>query len=53
LPNGTCAVSEIRVGKEGMIMPKPIESKQMVIKIKIRADFRLILFMGLDWSASY
>ena len=35
----TCAVSETKAGKEGMIIPKPIESKQMVIKIKIKAVF--------------
>ena len=43
---GTAAVSEIKVGKDGMMIPKPMESKQMVTKIKIKADFGLIPFMS-------
>ena len=43
--NGTCAVSEINVGNEGMIIPNPIESRQIVIKIKINADFEFIVCM--------
>jgi hypothetical protein len=35
----TCAVSDTKVGKDGIIIPKPIESRQMVIRIKINADF--------------
>ncbi len=42
---GTAAVSEIKVGKDGMMIPKPMESKQMVTKIKINAEFGLMLFM--------
>ena len=34
----TCAVSETNVGNDGIIIPKPIESRQMVISIKINAD---------------
>ena len=43
---GTAAVSEIKVGKDGMMMPNPRESKQIVTKIKIKADFGLMPFMG-------
>lgn len=42
---GTAAVSEIKVGKDGMMIPKPMESKQMVTKIKINAEFGLMPFM--------
>jgi hypothetical protein len=35
----TCAVSETKVGKDGIIIPKPIESRQMVMRMKINADF--------------
>ncbi len=42
---GTAAVSEIKVGKDGMMIPKPMESKQMVTNIKINAEFGLMSFM--------
>ena len=42
---GTAAVSEIKVGKDGMMIPKPMESKQMVTKIKINAEFGLMTVM--------
>ena len=43
---GTAAVSEINVGKEGMMIPKPMESKQIVTNIKSKADFGLMTFIG-------
>jgi hypothetical protein len=42
---GTAAVSEIKVGKDGMMIPNPMESKQIVTKIKIKADFGLMTFI--------
>jgi hypothetical protein len=42
---GTWAVSEIKVGKDGMMIPRPMESRQMVTKIKIKADFGLMIFI--------
>jgi hypothetical protein len=38
----TPEVSETNVGNEGIIIPRPTESRQMVIKIKISADFEFI-----------
>ena len=35
----TCAVSDTKVGKDGIIIPKPMESRQMVMRMKINADF--------------
>jgi hypothetical protein len=46
---GTWAVSEINDGKEGMMMPTPIESIQIVIKIKISADFRYFSFIAANF----
>jgi hypothetical protein len=39
-------VSATKVGKDGIIIPKPIESKQMVIKIKINADLEFSKLMN-------
>jgi hypothetical protein len=42
---GTFAVSDTNVGNEGIIIPKPMESRQMVTNIKSKADFGLMTFM--------
>jgi hypothetical protein len=46
--NVTFAVSETNCGKDGIIIPSPIESRQMVIKMKISADleFRLLILQN-------
>jgi hypothetical protein len=46
--NDTPEVSETNCGKDGIIIPSPIESRQMVIKMKISADleFRLLILQN-------
>ena len=50
---GTCAVSEINDGNEGIMMPIPIESMQMVIKIKIKALFMVLFVIAANFVNYY
>ena len=48
----TLATSATKEGKEGMIIPNPVESMTMVMKIKMSAFLDAILEFRVEWIKS-